>query len=370
MKTVLCVIGTRPEAIKMAPVVLELAHHPNAVAPFVCLTSQHRDLVGPVLDLFGITPHLDLAVMRPDQSLAELTAACMVGLDAAIADVQPACVLGQGDTTTALTASLAAYYRRIPFGHVEAGLRTRDRYRPFPEEMNRTVADHIAEYLFAPTLRSREALLREGIEPSRVLVTGNTVVDAVRAIGARPYAWDQGPLAAMDPTGRLVLFTAHRRESFGRGIDEMLRALGDLAGRHPDVTFVYPVHPNPNVSRVARERFTGSPNVALLPPLEYDATIHLMQRSILVLTDSGGLQEEAVALGVPVLVMRETTERPEGIDAGGARLVGTSRDTTVREAETLLQHRDFRIAMTRTRDVYGDGTASSRIVAHLMGALL
>jgi UDP-N-acetylglucosamine 2-epimerase len=369
MITVLSVIGTRPEAIKMAPVVQELARHPQRVRALVCATGQHRELLDQALDLFGIVPDFDLKLMQPDQGLAELTAGLCTGLDRVLGAVQPDWVLAQGDTTTALVAGLLAYYHRRPFGHVEAGLRTGDKYRPFPEEINRRLADVIADAHFAPTARARQALLREGIPDGRIHVTGNTVVDAVQAIASRPYDWESGPLAGLPRDGRLVLITAHRRESFGGPFREICLALGELARAcaAEGVHFVYPVHLNPNVRQPVGELLAGVPNVHLLAPLDYPALVHLMQRSELILTDSGGIQEEAPGLGVPVLVLRDTTERPEGIEAGVAHLVGTQRPRIVAEAQRLLCDPEARAAMTTCANPYGDGQAAARIAAILLG---
>ncbi|HZW34115.1 MAG TPA: UDP-N-acetylglucosamine 2-epimerase (non-hydrolyzing) [Isosphaeraceae bacterium] len=368
MIQVLCVIGTRPEAIKMAPVIQELARHPQRVRSVVCATGQHREMLDQVLDLFGIVPDFDLKLMQPDQGLAPLTAALFTGLDRVLGAVQPDWVLAQGDTTTAMVAGLVAYYHRRQFGHVEAGLRTGDKYRPFPEEINRRLADVVADVHFAPTERARRALLGEGIPDGRIHVTGNTVVDAVQMIASRPYDWDSGPMAALPRASRLVLITAHRRESFGGPFQEICLALGDLARAFAaeDVHFVYPVHLNPNVHQPAVESLAGVPNVHLLAPLDYLSLVHLMRRSELILTDSGGIQEEAPGLGVPVLVLRETTERPEGIEAGVARLVGTRRPTIVAEAERLLRDPAARAAMTTRTNPYGDGQAAVRIASILL----
>jgi UDP-N-acetylglucosamine 2-epimerase len=368
MITVLCVIGTRPEAIKMAPVVQELARHPQRVRTQVCATGQHRELLEGVLDLFGIVPDFDLKLMQPDQGLAALTAALCTGLDRVLGEVQPDWVLAQGDTTTALVAALLAYYHRRSFGHVEAGLRTGDKYRPFPEEINRRLAGVIADAHFAPTARARQALLREGIPDGQIHVTGNTVVDAVQAIASRPYDWDSGPLGELPRDGRLVLITAHRRESFGGPFQEICQAIVELARAFAaeGVHFVYPVHLNPNVRRPVSELLAGVPNIHLLAPLDYPALIHLMQRSELILTDSGGIQEEAPGLGVPVLVLRDTTERPEGIEAGVGWLVGTRRERIVAETKRLLGHPAARAAMTTGTNPYGDGRAAARIAAILL----
>jgi UDP-N-acetylglucosamine 2-epimerase len=367
MRNIICVIGTRPEAIKMAPVVEELARHRDRFRPVVCATGQHREMLDQVLALFGIVPDYDLKLMQPDQSLSQLTAGLFTGLDRVLGEVEPDWVLAQGDTTTAMVAAIVAYYHRRKFGHVEAGLRTGDKYRPFPEEVNRRLADVVADAHFAPTERARKALLLEGVPETSIHVTGNTVVDAVREITARPYDWKDGPLAGLPSDRRLVLITAHRRESFGGPFREICLAIRDLARAFDGqgVDFVYPVHLNPNVRKPVGEILSGVPNVHLITPLDYLALVHLMGRSELILTDSGGIQEEAPGLGVPVLVMRETTERPEGVEAGVARLVGTQRARIVAEAERLLGDPAARAAMITRTNPYGDGQAAARIASIL-----
>jgi UDP-N-acetylglucosamine 2-epimerase len=371
MLTVLSVFGTRPEAIKMAPVVKELARHPDQVRSLVCSTGQHRQMLDQVLDLFRIEPDFDLKLMQADQTLSQLTAALFSALDGVVAQSKPDWILAQGDTSTVLVAGLVAYYHRVHFGHVEAGLRTGDRYRPFPEEMNRVVADRLADLLFAPTQRSRQTLLREGHSENRVLVTGNTVIDALLEVASYPYDWSSGPLAFLSPGKRLVLITAHRRESFGEPFREMCSAFRELAHAFEadDLHFVYPVHLNPNVQRPVREILSGLANVSLVEPLDYLSVVQLMKRSTLILTDSGGIQEEAPGLKVPVLVMRDTTERPEGVEAGVVRLVGTSRRRIVGEATRLLRDRAALAAMTSSVNPYGDGHAAERIVAALLKGL-
>jgi len=371
MSTVLSVIGTRPEAIKMAPVVQALRRHEQqggALRSVVCATGQHREMLDQVLDLFAITPEYDLHVMQADQGLAQLTARLFERLDDVLAQVQPACVLAQGDTTTVLVASLVAYYRGIPFGHVEAGLRTGDRRRPFPEEINRRLADAVTDLYFAPTERARQALLREGYADGDIYVTGNTVIDALLEVAARmDYDWSGGPLVALPQDGRYVLITAHRRESFGDQFRQLCLAIRDLAQRfEPEgVRFVYPVHLNPHVRAPVGDILSETPNVSLIEPLDYFSLVQLMKRSALILTDSGGIQEEGPSLGVPVLVMRETTERPEGIEAGVVRLVGTDRERIVHEASRLLTDPAAHAAMATRANPYGDGHAAQRIVAAL-----
>lgn len=364
MQTILSVIGTRPEAVKMAPIVQALARQPQRVLSIVCVTGQHREQLDQVLHAFDIVPDYDLNLMQPNQSLSTLTARLLEGLSAVAGEVRPDWVLAQGDTTTVMVAGLVAYYQRLRFGHVEAGLRTGDKFQPFPEEINRRMADLLADACFAPTETARAALLAEGIDPARVFVTGNTVVDALQTMAERPYRGDALPIFEVGE--RVVLVTAHRRESFGAPLRSILQGVRALALRYPTLRFVYPVHLNPNVQAPAREILSGLDNVHLLPPLEYPALVHLMQRAVIILTDSGGIQEEAPAFGVPLLVLRDKTERPEGIAAGVARLVGTDAARIEAEAARLLDDEAARQAM-RAANPYGDGQAAARIVAHLLG---
>lgn len=368
MITVLSVFGTRPEAIKMAPVVRELRRHPGEIESLVCSTGQHREMLDQALELFQIRPDYELAVMRPDQSLASLTARLFEGLDEVAAKCRPDWILAQGDTTTVLAAAIVAFYRGIRFGHVEAGLRTGDKRRPFPEEVNRRLADVVADAYFAPTERARQALLAEGCADADIYVTGNTVIDALLEIADRDYRWEAGPLAALPRDRRLVLITAHRRESFGGPFRELCQAIAELAARFADdgVHFVYPVHLNPNVRRPVNELLSGASNVTLLEPLDYLSLVQLMKRTTLILTDSGGIQEEAPSLGVPVLVMRETTERPEGVEAGVVRLVGTRRETIVSEAARLLSDAAAHRQMASGANPYGDGLAAQRLTRALL----
>jgi UDP-N-acetylglucosamine 2-epimerase (non-hydrolysing) len=363
LKTVLCVVGTRPEAVKMAPVILALRREPWARVR-VLATAQHRHLLDQVLGLFEIVPDVDLDLMRADQALADLTARMIAALDAALAREHADLVLAQGDTTTVLATGLAAFYRRIPFGHVEAGLRTGDLASPFPEEMNRTVASRLARFHFAPTAGARENLLREGIRDAAIHVTGNTVIDALFHVAAR-----DAPIgAALDATRRLVLVTAHRRESFGAPLRAAFGALRALADRNEGIQVLYPVHPNPNVSVPAREILGGHPRIVLCEPLEYAPFVSAMKRAHLVITDSGGVQEEAPALGKPVLVLRDETERPEAVAEGVVKLVGTSPDRILAEAQRLLDDPGAYAAMARGVSPYGDGHAAERIAAILRDA--
>ena len=368
MLVVLSLVGTRPEAIKMAPVIKELERYPGQIRSIVCATGQHRQMLDQVLEIFEIHPDYDLAVMEPDQMLSQLTAMLLTRLDPVVEATRPDWILAEGDTTTVLVAALVSYYRRIAFGHVEAGLRTGDRYRPYPEEVNRFVADHLADALFAPTQQNRRALVQEGVPDERILVTGNTVIDALLTAAARPYDWSTSPLAGLPADKQLVLVTAHRRESFGTPLREVCLAIKELALRFEPhgFHFIYPVHMNPNVRQPVEGVLSDLSNVSLIEPLDYLSMIHLMKRSKLILTDSGGIQEEAPSLGVPVLVMRDTTERPEGVEAGVARLVGTNRQRIAEEAARLLQDPTAYAAMATRANPYGDGKASQRIVSLLL----
>jgi UDP-N-acetylglucosamine 2-epimerase (non-hydrolysing) len=370
MLTVLSVLGTRPEAIKMAPVVRELGRHPAQIRSVICSTGQHREMLAQVLDLFDIQPDYDLKLMQPDQSLSQLTANLFVGLDRVVAETRPDWVLAQGDTTTVFVAAVVAFYRGVRFGHVEAGLRTGDKRRPFPEEVNRRLADVVADAYFAPTERSRQTLLAEGCRPEDVHVTGNTVIDALLEIAARDRDWNNGPLANLPTDRRLVLITAHRRESFGAPFRDLCLAIRELSEKfaRDGVHFIYPVHLNPNVRKPVSELLDGCSNLTLLEPLDYLSLVQLMKRSTLILTDSGGIQEEAPSLRVPVLVMRETTERPEGVEAGVVRLVGTRRQEIVSEASRLLNDSAAHRAMANGASPYGDGRAAERIAQVLLAS--
>jgi UDP-N-acetylglucosamine 2-epimerase (non-hydrolysing) len=370
MITVLSVVGTRPEAIKMAPVIWALEAQPDRIQSVVCATSQHRELLQQMLALFEIQPDFNLDVMQPDQALSDLTARLLTDLDAVLVKVQPTWVLAQGDTTSVLCASLATYYRGLRFGHVEAGLRTGDLTQPFPEEANRRVADMLAALLFAPTERCRQMLLSEGQRDERIRVTGNTVIDALQWVLRRPYDPAGGPLGWLPKNSRIVLVTAHRRESFGRPLKDVCLALRDLAIRFDseNVHFVFPVHPNRNVRNVVHGVIGDLRNLHLIEPLDYSALVYLMRRSTVILTDSGGLQEEGPGLGVPVLVLREATERPEGVDAGVARLIGTDPQRIVAEVTSLITDPKAHRAMAAGINPYGDGHAAERIVQALLEA--
>ncbi len=367
---VLCVFGTRPEAIKMAPVVRALAAPSSDLEPVVCATDQHREMLDQVLGFFDLRPDHRLGVMRANQTPSEVMARVLERLPAVLDSVRPALVLVQGDTTTTLAAALAAFHARIPVGHVEAGLRTHRLDSPFPEEANRRLVGTLARWHFAPTAQARDQLLHEHVPASHVVVTGNPVVDALLWAVERLAGRSGGLRLPVDAGRRLVLVTAHRRESFGTPLRELCRALRELADRNPDVELVYPVHLNPQVQSAVRHVLQGHPRIHLLPPLRYWELVGLLRRCHLVLTDSGGIQEEAPALGKPVLVLRDTTERGEGIAAGTARLVGTSRRRIVAETERLLHDRAAYDAMARAHNPYGDGRASERIVGVLRGAMV
>jgi len=354
---VLSVFGTRPEAIKMAPVVRALEAAEGFVSR-VCVTAQHREMLDQVLDLFGLTPDHDLDLMKPGQNLAELTARILTGLRPVLLEEKPDVVLVHGDTTTTLATTLGAFYEGIPVGHVEAGLRTGNLKAPFPEEANRVLADRVCSWWFAPTEQSKRNLLREGLGPEGIVVTGNTVIDAL--LWVRDQVVQEG-----DTSQRRVLITGHRRENFGQGFLNICAAIKTLAQRYPAVLFTYPVHLNPNVQKPVYELLGRLDNVELVTPMDYAPFVRLMNSSTLVLTDSGGIQEEAPSLGKPVLVMRETTERPEGVDAGTVRLVGTDVDRIVGSVTELLDDESAYQAMSRAHNPYGDGDASQRIVEAL-----
>jgi UDP-N-acetylglucosamine 2-epimerase (non-hydrolysing) len=356
-KTIACIIGTRPEGIKMAPVILALRREPWARV-VVVLTAQHRELADEVLALFGITPDHDLNLMQPNQTLAALTARAVTGLDGVMDEIRPDLVMAQGDTTTVMVSALVCFYRRIPFLHVEAGLRSHDLQSPFPEEFNRVVAGRLAQLHFAPTETARRQLLSEGVADDSVVMTGNTVIDALHQVAAMDL-----PLShALDPAQRLILVTVHRRENFGEPIDNICRAFLHLVEANPDVALMWPVHPNPNVTRAAHGLLSDHPRIHLVSPLRYSEFVTAMKRATLILSDSGGVQEEAPALAKPVLVLRRETERPDAIEAGVARLIGTEYDTIVREAQNLLDDAGLYRSMAKGISPYGDGRASGRIV--------
>jgi len=362
MKPILIVIGTRPEAIKMLPVVRALRAHPG-VKPLVVVTGQHRQMLDLVCEAFGERPDIDLDLMTPGQTLTEITTRVLERMGALYAELEPALVLVHGDTTTAMAAALAAFYARVAVGHVEAGLRSHDLEQPWPEEYNRLSIDAVAKLLFAPTAMAAENLRRESPSTRQIEITGNTGIDALLYIAARIGDGSLRPEGVSVPQGRrLILVTGHRRESFGGGFDRICDAIARIAERD-DVTLVYPVHLNPNVKEVVTRRLYGLGNVQLIPPVGYVEMVALMKAAALILTDSGGIQEEAPALGKPVLVMREVTERPEAVEAGVASLVGTDADLIVSEVSRLLDDQAYYATRARPIFPYGDGKAAERIAA-------
>jgi len=359
-RKVLCIIGTRPEAIKMAPVVMALRCSPRWDVEVVA-TAQHREMLDQVLQLFDIAPDVDLNAMRPNQPLAALTARLLTGIDDCLAERQPTMVLAQGDTTTVMVAALACFYRKIPFGHVEAGLRTHDLHYPWPEEMNRLVAGRLAAVNFAPTETARRNLLREGVDASRIHVTGNTVIDALHIVAKEDFE----TTFDTSPGQRMILVTAHRRENFGAPMISICRAIAELARKYPQVRFLYPVHPNPNVGRIVKQELGALPQVTLCEPLDYGAFVTAMKRAYLLLSDSGGVQEEAPALAKPVLVLRNETERPEAVAEGVVELVGTDAPKIVARVSALLDDEQEYRRMAKGASPYGDGQAAARIVSVL-----
>lgn len=357
------IFGTRPEAVKMAPVVQQLQQSED-FAPLVTVTAQHREMLDQVLALFAITPDRDLDIMRPEQSLVDITTRALAGLYQVLADLRPAMVLVQGDAHTTFIGALAAYYHRIPIGHVEAGLRTDDKYQPFPEEMNRRMTGALADLHFAATPAARRNLLREGMREDSIFVTGNTGIDALHAVKDLPGIPRVAGVPALDGR-RMLLVTTHRRENWGDPLREIYRALLDLLERFPDVEIVFSVHPNPAVRRTVADVLRGHPRAHLIEPPDYGPWVQLERQAYLILTDSGGIQEEATALGRPALVLRRKTERPEGVDAGTLRLVGTDRARIVGEASRLLTDPAAYRAMAQARNPFGDGRAAERIVQAL-----
>ena len=382
MKKVMLVFGTRPEAIKMAPLVKEFEKHPESFETIVCVTGQHRQMLDQVLQLFDIKPQYDLNIMKQGQDLYDVTARVLVGMRDVLKEAQPDVVLVHGDTTTSMAAALAAFYQQIPVGHVEAGLRTHNIYSPWPEEMNRQITGRIAEYNFAPTPLSRQNLLEEKVNESSITVTGNTVIDALYWVvnkikddkslndeltnKLKSAGYD---INRLNDGKKLVLITGHRRENFGDGFINMCTAIRDLTNKYPDVDFVYPMHLNPNVRKPIHEVFgedlSNLGNMFFIEPLEYLEFVFLMEKCTIVLTDSGGIQEEAPGLGKPVLVMRDTTERPEALDAGTVKLVGTNYDKIVAEVSMLIEDNNYYDKMSKAVNPYGDGLDCGRIVERL-----
>lgn len=368
MKKILLVFGTRPEAIKMAPLVKEFAKHTAEFDARVCVTAQHRQMLDQVLDFFEIKPTYDLDLMKPNQSLNSLTADILMEMKPILEDFKPDYVLVHGDTATSTAAALAAYFAQCKVGHVEAGLRTYNKWSPFPEEINRQITGRLADLHFAPTIQSRQNLLKEGIDPEFVIVTGNTVIDAlqysVNKVNFEGYANDEikSITKIIDPCKDLILVTGHRRENFGVGFINICNALRDIAEMRPNIQIIYPVHLNPNVQEPVNNILSGLPNINLIAPLSYPSFVWLMDKAKIIVTDSGGVQEEAPSLGKPVLVMRETTERPEAVMAGTVILVGTDRVKIMQECLNLLDNPEHYSEMSHIENPYGDGKASERIV--------
>ena len=374
MKKILLVFGTRPEAIKMAPLVKAFQKDTEHFETRVCVTAQHRQMLDQVLEVFGITPEYDLNIMAPNQDLYDITAKVLMGLREVLKDFRPDTVLVHGDTTTSMAASLAAFYMQIPVGHVEAGLRTYNMLSPWPEEMNRQVTDRICTYYFAPTEQSKKNLLQENIDEKKIFITGNTEIDALLMavdIISSTSGMEEKIAKEFQEKGytvgnrEYILVTGHRRENFGEGFLHICKAIKELAALHPDMDIVYPVHLNPNVQKPVYELLSGVDNVYLISPLDYLPFIYAMQHSTLLLTDSGGVQEEAPSLGKPVLVMRDTTERPEAVEAGTVKLVGTDAEAIVSNVTALLQDKEMYKRMSETHNPYGDGQACERIMAAL-----
>lgn len=379
MKKILLVFGTRPEAIKMAPLVKKLQEYPEQFRTIVCVTGQHREMLDQVLRLFDITPEYDLNIMKPNQDLYDITSRILLGMRDVLKEVQPDIVLVHGDTTTSMAAALAAFYQQIPVGHVEAGLRTGNIYSPWPEEMNRLITGRITTHHFSPTPLARENLLREHVDEKQIIVTGNTVIDALQMVVKR--LTEDSALAGevadriaqmgydvhrLDGNRRMVLITGHRRENFGEGFLNICHAIKNLSAKYPDVDFVYPMHLNPNVRKPVLEILgEGAENIFLIEPLDYLPFIYMMQHSTLILTDSGGVQEEAPGLGKPVMVMRDTTERPEAVEAGTVLLVGTNREKIEQGVSMLLDDTDIYRRMSEAVNPYGDGRACERIAEAL-----
>lgn len=371
MKKVLLVFGTRPEAIKMAPLAIQLKQHNHYFETKVCVTGQHRQMLDQVLELFNLTPDYDLNLMKPGQTLSDITSGVLKGLEQVFAEWTPDVVLVHGDTATTFAASLAAYYHKIAVGHVEAGLRTGDIYSPWPEEANRKLTGALTRYHFAPTQSSYNNLIKENIDPKNITITGNTVIDALLTVkekvetdGAVIAQFEQ-QFDFLDPTKKLILVTGHRRENFGQGFLNICTALANIAKQYPDVQIVYPVHLNPNVQKPVIELLSGISNIYLIAPQDYLPFVYLMNRSYLILTDSGGIQEEAPSLGKPVLVMRDTTERPEAVEAGTVKLVGTDAALIQQSVVELLENTELYETMAAAHNPYGDGTACKQIIEAL-----
>ena len=364
---VMTVFGTRPEAIKMCPLVLEMRKHPDEIEPLVAVTAQHREMLDQVLHLFGITPDYDLNIMSAGQTLYDVTEKALRGLQKVLEEAKPDLVLVHGDTTTTFAGALAAFYAQIPVGHVEAGLRTGKKYSPFPEEMNRKLTGALADYHFAPTATSKANLLRENVPEAKIVVTGNTVIDALKTTVKKDYRFDDDALhEVLDSGKRLILMTTHRRENLGEPMRHVYKALCEVLRTHPGVEAIFPVHKNPKVRQIVDEELGHLPQVHLIEPLDYEPFANLMARVDIVLTDSGGIQEEAPALGKPVLVLRDTTERPEAVSAGTVKLIGTAYEDVLRETNLLLDDAAHYRRMAEAVNPYGDGEACARIVNRIL----
>ena len=362
---IMTVFGTRPEAIKMAPLVKKLNEDPE-IESVLCVTAQHRQMLDQVLDLFELTPDYDLNIMKPNQTISMITANVLTGLEPVLQKEKPDMVLVHGDTSTTFVTALACFYQQIPVGHVEAGLRTYDKYSPFPEEINRVLTGHIAELHFAPTERNRQNLLAERISDDNIVITGNTVIDALLQVADKPYEFEDETLKTLDFVNkRVICVTCHRRENLGENMEQIFTALRDIAVEFDDVEIVYPIHMNPKVREIAGRIFEGTENIHLIEPLQYQPFVNLMARSYFIVTDSGGMQEEAPSLGKPVLVVRKDTERPEAIEAGTVKLAGVERDTIYAMAKELLTDKNAYDAMAHAANPYGDGTACDQIIAAL-----
>lgn len=373
-KKIMIVFGTRPEVIKLAPVILELKKYSSKVKPITVTTAQHREMLDQILKIFNLKPDYDLNIMKSNQSLFDVASTALIKLEAILKKVNPDIILIQGDTTTSFITGLAAYFLKIPIGHVEAGLRTHDKYHPFPEEINRRLVGAIADMHFAPTRTSFRNLIRENIEKTNIFVTGNTVIDALLMTvkRAKNFTIQSGKtsikhIKKIDFGKKIILVTAHRRESFGKPFESICRAIKTLSEIYSDIEIIYPVHLNPNVRKVVNRILKNRDRVHLIPPLEYQSFVELMNKSYIILTDSGGIQEEAPSLGKPVLVMRDCTERPEAIQAGIVKLVGTDEKKIVREARNLLENEEEYEKMANAVNPYGDGKAAKRIVRCLLG---
>jgi len=361
MKKTLFIFGTRPEAIKMAPVIKEFQKCNNIFDVKICVTAQHREMLDQVLNLFEIKPDFDLNIMRPNQDLYDITSSVLLSLRSVFEKEKPDLIFVQGDTTTAFAASLAAFYQKIPVAHIEAGLRTYNIYCPFPEEINRQLIARIATYHFAPTNRARDNLIKEGIDKNKIYVTGNTVIDALLEVVEKIKKKDIKIKGYNITDRKYILVTGHRRENFGKSFENICNALKEIALNNPNIDIVYPVHLNPNVQKPVFEILSNIPNVYLIEPLDYESFVYLMYNSYIILTDSGGIQEEAPSLGKPVLVMRDTTERPEAVEVGTVKLVGTNTENIVREVEKIMYNKSEYEKMSNATNPYGDGKASKRI---------